>query len=222
MTYLFSYLNHCILLISYGKLGRIFRNEGLSTRHNPEFTSIELYQAYADYSDMMTLLETSTYLLYCTLLCSNLLYSTLLFSSLLYSTRLYCTLIYSTALYCTLLYPTALYALCGILSCKIPFLFIYELPFTFSLALSFTHGITQLYLVILLLNLSLPLSISFPSTHTHTQSFQLAVVSKIALDLTGSTVVPYQGVQIDLSPPWRRVPMHVLVQEKCGKCLRSI
>lgn len=60
MTYLFSYLNHCILLISYGKLGRIFRNEGLSTRHNPEFTSIELYQAYADYTDMMTLLETST------------------------------------------------------------------------------------------------------------------------------------------------------------------
>ena len=42
-------------------LGRIFRNEGLSTRHNPEFTSIELYQAYADYSDMMTLLETSTH-----------------------------------------------------------------------------------------------------------------------------------------------------------------
>lgn len=35
------------------EIGRIFRNEGLSTRHNPEFTSIELYQAYADYSDMM-------------------------------------------------------------------------------------------------------------------------------------------------------------------------
>merc|ERR1711937_355626 len=39
------------------EVGRIFRNEGLSTRHNPEFTSIELYQAYADYTDMMELLE---------------------------------------------------------------------------------------------------------------------------------------------------------------------
>merc|ERR1712232_1123864 len=39
------------------EIGRIFRNEGLSTRHNPEFTSIELYQAYADYGDMMELLE---------------------------------------------------------------------------------------------------------------------------------------------------------------------
>jgi lysyl-tRNA synthetase, class II len=39
------------------ELGRIFRNEGVSTRHNPEFTSIELYQAYADYHDMMALTE---------------------------------------------------------------------------------------------------------------------------------------------------------------------
>ncbi len=39
------------------ELGRIFRNEGISTRHNPEFTTIELYQAYADYHDMMTLTE---------------------------------------------------------------------------------------------------------------------------------------------------------------------
>ncbi|GMH55141.1 hypothetical protein TrLO_g5816 [Triparma laevis f. longispina] len=39
------------------EIGRIFRNEGLSTRHNPEFTSIELYQAYADYNDMMELTE---------------------------------------------------------------------------------------------------------------------------------------------------------------------
>ncbi len=39
------------------ELGRIFRNEGVSTRHNPEFTSIEVYQAYADYTDMMTLTE---------------------------------------------------------------------------------------------------------------------------------------------------------------------
>ena len=39
------------------EVGRIFRNEGISTRHNPEFTSIELYQAYADYQDMMSLTE---------------------------------------------------------------------------------------------------------------------------------------------------------------------
>ena len=39
------------------ELGRIFRNEGISTRHNPEFTSIEVYQAYADYHDMMALTE---------------------------------------------------------------------------------------------------------------------------------------------------------------------
>jgi len=39
------------------ELGRIFRNEGISTRHNPEFTSIELYQAYSDYYDMMDLTE---------------------------------------------------------------------------------------------------------------------------------------------------------------------
>jgi lysyl-tRNA synthetase class 2 len=39
------------------ELGRIFRNEGVSTRHNPEFTSVEVYQAYADYTDMMELTE---------------------------------------------------------------------------------------------------------------------------------------------------------------------
>jgi lysyl-tRNA synthetase class 2 len=39
------------------ELGRIFRNEGLSPRHNPEFTMLEVYQAYADYGDMMTLTE---------------------------------------------------------------------------------------------------------------------------------------------------------------------
>ncbi len=39
------------------EMGRIFRNEGVSTRHNPEFTSIEVYQAYADYDDMMALTE---------------------------------------------------------------------------------------------------------------------------------------------------------------------
>jgi lysyl-tRNA synthetase, class II len=40
------------------EIGRVFRNEGISTRHNPEFTTIELYQAYADYNDMMELTET--------------------------------------------------------------------------------------------------------------------------------------------------------------------
>ncbi len=39
------------------ELGRIFRNEGVSTRHNPEFTSVEIYQAYADYHDMLELTE---------------------------------------------------------------------------------------------------------------------------------------------------------------------
>jgi len=39
------------------EVGRIFRNEGISTRHNPEFTSVELYQAFADYEDMMNLTE---------------------------------------------------------------------------------------------------------------------------------------------------------------------
>lgn len=39
------------------EIGRVFRNEGVSTRHNPEFTMIELYQAYADYEDIMDLVE---------------------------------------------------------------------------------------------------------------------------------------------------------------------
>lgn len=39
------------------EIGRVFRNEGLSPRHNPEFTLLEWYQAYADYDDMMQLLE---------------------------------------------------------------------------------------------------------------------------------------------------------------------
>ncbi len=39
------------------ELGRIFRNEGVSTRHNPEFTSVEIYQAFADYMQMMELTE---------------------------------------------------------------------------------------------------------------------------------------------------------------------
>lgn len=39
------------------EIGRVFRNEGVSARHNPEFTMLELYQAYADYNDMMALTE---------------------------------------------------------------------------------------------------------------------------------------------------------------------
>lgn len=39
------------------EIGRVFRNEGISTRHNPEFTMIELYEAYADYQDIMNLTE---------------------------------------------------------------------------------------------------------------------------------------------------------------------
>ena len=39
------------------ELGRIFRNEGISTKHNPEFTTVEIYQAQADYEDMMRLTE---------------------------------------------------------------------------------------------------------------------------------------------------------------------
>ena len=39
------------------EIGRIFRNEGMDTKHNPEFTTVELYEAYADYNDMMDLFE---------------------------------------------------------------------------------------------------------------------------------------------------------------------
>ncbi|NLO90880.1 MAG: lysine--tRNA ligase [Elusimicrobia bacterium] len=39
------------------EIGRVFRNEGLDTRHNPEFTTLELYQAYTDYNGMMQVLE---------------------------------------------------------------------------------------------------------------------------------------------------------------------
>ena len=39
------------------EIGRVFRNEGVSTRHNPEFTMIELYEAYADFHDMMDITE---------------------------------------------------------------------------------------------------------------------------------------------------------------------
>ena len=39
------------------EIGRIFRNEGMDPKHNPEFTTVELYQAYADFNDMMDLFE---------------------------------------------------------------------------------------------------------------------------------------------------------------------
>ena len=39
------------------EIGRVFRNEGISTKHNPEFTMLELYQAYADFEDIMDLTE---------------------------------------------------------------------------------------------------------------------------------------------------------------------
>jgi len=42
------------------EISRNFRNEGISTRHNPEFTMLELYQAYADYNDMMEITEAMT------------------------------------------------------------------------------------------------------------------------------------------------------------------
>jgi len=39
------------------EIGRVFRNEGIDTTHNPEFTSIEIYTAYTDYKDVMDLTE---------------------------------------------------------------------------------------------------------------------------------------------------------------------
>lgn len=53
------YLKRCIVggLEKVFEIGRIFRNEGIDTRHNPEFTMMELYQAYADYTDMMKITE---------------------------------------------------------------------------------------------------------------------------------------------------------------------
>jgi lysyl-tRNA synthetase class 2 len=43
------------------EIGRVFRNEGISIRHNPEFTLLEVYRAYADYNDMMLLTERLVY-----------------------------------------------------------------------------------------------------------------------------------------------------------------
>jgi lysyl-tRNA synthetase class 2 len=53
------YLKRCIVggMERVYDMGKNFRNEGIDIRHNPEFTMIELYQAYADYNDMMELLE---------------------------------------------------------------------------------------------------------------------------------------------------------------------
>ncbi|MEM9274915.1 MAG: lysine--tRNA ligase [Cyanobacteria bacterium P01_F01_bin.143] len=82
------------------EMGRIFRNEGISTRHNPEFTSIEVYQAYADYNDMMALTEN--------------------------------------------------------------------------------------------------------------------IISTVAQEVVGTTKVNYQGTEIDLTPPWRRISMHEIVEETTG------
>ncbi|MHB2019332.1 MAG: lysine--tRNA ligase [Candidatus Xenobia bacterium] len=53
------YLKRCIVggMEKVYEIGRIFRNEGISTRHNPEFTMLELYEAYSDYEGMMELTE---------------------------------------------------------------------------------------------------------------------------------------------------------------------
>jgi lysyl-tRNA synthetase class 2 len=53
------YLKRCVVggMERVFEIGRTFRNEGLSPRHNPEFTMLELYQAYGDYTDMMLIFE---------------------------------------------------------------------------------------------------------------------------------------------------------------------
>ena len=53
------YLKRCVVggLERVFEIGRTFRNEGISPRHNPEFTMLELYQEYADYTDMMSIFE---------------------------------------------------------------------------------------------------------------------------------------------------------------------
>ena len=54
------HLKRCIIggLDRVYEIGRIFRNEGIDATHNPEFTSMESYEAYADYNDIMSLVET--------------------------------------------------------------------------------------------------------------------------------------------------------------------
>jgi lysyl-tRNA synthetase class 2 len=53
------YLKRCVVggIERVYEIGRTFRNEGISPRHNPEFTMLELYQAYGDYTDMMAMFE---------------------------------------------------------------------------------------------------------------------------------------------------------------------
>jgi lysyl-tRNA synthetase class 2 len=53
------YLKRCIIggLDRVFEMGRVFRNEGLDARHNPEFSTLESYQAYADYTDVMEMVE---------------------------------------------------------------------------------------------------------------------------------------------------------------------
>ena len=53
------YLKRCIIggIDRVYEIGRNFRNEGVSFKHSPEFTMLELYQAYADYHDIMRLTE---------------------------------------------------------------------------------------------------------------------------------------------------------------------
>ena len=53
------YLKRCVIggIEKVFEIGRNFRNEGISTRHNPEFTMLELYQAYTDYNGVMNILE---------------------------------------------------------------------------------------------------------------------------------------------------------------------
>ncbi len=53
------YLKRCVVggLERVYEIGRIFRNEGMDVKHNPEFTTIELYEAYADYNVMMEIFE---------------------------------------------------------------------------------------------------------------------------------------------------------------------
>jgi len=53
------YLKRCVVggLEKVYEIGRIFRNEGMDVKHNPEFTTVELYEAYADYNDMMEIFE---------------------------------------------------------------------------------------------------------------------------------------------------------------------
>lgn len=53
------YLKRCLVggMPRVFEIGRCFRNEGIDTRHNPEFTMLEAYMAYGDYNDMMTLAE---------------------------------------------------------------------------------------------------------------------------------------------------------------------